>query len=85
MPAKSTRKASKKIAAVDAGPEGNLKRLKKTTVLMNFVKKNKGCWEHGEWLGLCDSINKKYSPIDYDQVGLVLEEKKAAYLEKQSS
>lgn len=61
--------------------EDNLKRLAKSNVISNFVKENNGCWDHEKWLGLCDTIQKKgYSPIDFDKVGLMLEEKKASYL-----
>lgn len=59
--------------------EKNLKALKKTVILTNFVKKNNGSWDHSMWEELCASIAKKYSPIDFDQVGLLLEDKKAAY------
>jgi isocitrate/isopropylmalate dehydrogenase len=60
--------------------EVNLAKLAKTTTLMNFVKKNKGSWDHQLWEELCDKIAKKYSPIDFDQVGIILEEKKNKYL-----
>jgi len=61
----------------------NLKKLAGTTILMNFIKKHKAQWNHDQWLDLLKHIkNKGYSPIDPDQVGLVLEEKKQAYLSK---
>ena len=60
--------------------EDNLKKLAKTGILANFVKRNKGAWDHEGWLGLLASIREKgYCPIDEDQVGLLLEQKKAAY------
>lgn len=62
--------------------EKNLQKLAKTVVLTNFVKKNNGTWNHKQWEALCASIAKKYSPINFDQVGIVLEQKKAAYLAK---
>ena len=63
--------------------EANLKRLAKSCIPMNFVKKQNGCWDHEEWLGFCEMLKEKgYAPIDSDEVGLLLEEKKAAYLEK---
>ena len=63
--------------------ENNLKKLAKTPLLANFVKKNKGTWDHEAWLGLLTAIGAKgYYPIDEDQVGLLLEEKKAEYLAK---
>lgn len=59
----------------------NLTKLKKTSILMNFVKKNNGSWDHGMWQTLCDSLKTKgYDPIDLDQVGLLLEEKKEKFL-----
>ncbi|MDC7224089.1 MAG: hypothetical protein PQJ60_10135, partial [Spirochaetales bacterium] len=58
----------------------NLSKLKKTSLLMNFVKKNNGTWEHPQWQELCDTIRSKgYNPIDFDQVGVLLEEKKAKF------
>ena len=63
----------------------NLKRLARTCIPMNFVKKQKGVWNHEEWLLFCDMLKEKgYTPIDLDQVGLLLEEKKTAYLEEKS-
>ena len=63
--------------------EDNLKKLTKTGILANFVKRNKGAWNHEGWLELLASIREKgYYPIDEDQVGLLLEQKKAAYKAK---
>lgn len=63
--------------------QDNFLKLKRTSILMNFVKKQGGAWNHNEWQGLCDTLAQKgYDPIDYDQVGLLLEEKKAKYLER---
>jgi hypothetical protein len=63
--------------------EKNLKKLSRTNVLMNFVKKNKGSWDHQAWEDFCAYLEtKKYTPIDIDAVGALLETKKAAYLEK---
>ncbi len=63
--------------------EDNLKKLSRTTLLTTFVKKNKGEWDHAKWEGLLAEISKKgYDPIDADQVGLMLEKKKAEYLSK---
>ncbi|MDA3850264.1 MAG: hypothetical protein PF447_03250 [Spirochaetaceae bacterium] len=62
--------------------EENLTKLKKTSILMNFIKKNQGQWDHQQWLELCETIKDKgYDPIDLDQVGLILEEKKKKFLE----
>lgn len=62
----------------------NLKRLSRSSILMNFVKKCNGSWDHDAWLKLCGQLEDKgYAPIDFDHVGLLLEEKKASYLERQ--
>lgn len=61
--------------------ETNLKKLAKSPVVMNFVKKKNGCWNHQDWLDFIEELGKKgFSPIDSDKVGLLLEEKKAQYL-----
>ncbi len=60
----------------------NLKKLAKTSTLMNFVKKNQGKWNHTKWEELCEKIADKYAPIDYDEVGVLLEEKKKKFLAK---
>ena len=39
--------------------EDNLKKLAKTGILANFVKRNKGAWDHEGWLGLLASIKEK--------------------------
>ena len=63
--------------------ETNLKKLAKTSLLMSFVKKNNGKWNHDQWLELLASLEAKgYNPIDPDQVGMLLEEKKEIYLAK---
>ena len=63
--------------------EENLERLSKSGLLDNFVTSNRGSWDNGKWLDLCDEISKQdFTPIDYDQVGLILEKKKAEYLSK---
>ncbi len=63
--------------------EANLKRLSKSGLLDNFVTNNRGSWDNEKWLNLCDEISKQdFTPVDYDQVGLTLEKKKADYLSK---
>lgn len=63
--------------------EDNLKKLSKTCMAMNFVKKHKGEWNHEQWLEFCDNLKSKgYAPIDLDQVGMLLEKKRAEYAEK---
>ena len=60
-------------------PKGeNLKKLAKSGKLEGFVRKNKGCWNHQSWLVLCaEIVEDGYEPIDFDQVGLILEDLKA--------
>lgn len=62
--------------------EENLKKLARTVTLTNFIKKTNAEWNHEQWLELCDKIAEKYDPIDFDQVGLVLEEKREKFLAK---
>jgi hypothetical protein len=57
----------------------NLKRLAKSQILDDFIERTDCCWNHQAWLDLCAEIEAKgYAPIDFDQVGLILEDKKAA-------
>ncbi len=61
--------------------DANLKKLTKSPIAMNFVKKQKGEWNHQDWLNFLEYLKEKgYTPIDADRVGLLLEEKKAQYL-----
>lgn len=63
----------------------NMKRLFRTPILMNFVKKHDGNWNHDQWNELLAELKERgYAPFDADEVGLKLEEKKAAYLAKKS-
>ena len=66
--------------------ETNLKKLAKSPIPMNFVKKNEGAWDHEKWLAFLEYLKgKNYFPIDTDRVGLLLEEKKAKYLQMQAN
>ena len=61
--------------------EANLKKLRKSPIATNFVKKHQGSWNHQDWLDFLDYLKARgYTPIDADSVGLLLEEKKAIYL-----
>ena len=63
--------------------EENLKRLAKTSIPMNFVKKNEASWNHEQWQEFCGNLEEKgYTPIDFDDVGMLLEKKKEAFLAK---
>ena len=62
--------------------ESNLKKLRRSPIPMTFVKKQKGSWNHQNWLDFLAYLEEKqYFPIDTDRVGLLLEEKKKQYLE----
>ena len=64
----------------------NLKRLSRTAMLMNFVKKHDGSWNHSQWLELLAELDERgYVPYDADQVGLKLEEKMVAYRANKSA
>jgi len=62
--------------------KNNLKKLARTAILLNFIKKNNAKWTHKAWVELCEKITVKYAPIDFDQVGLMLEEKRRKFLKK---
>ena len=63
--------------------EDSFKRLLKSGMLADFVKKNNGSWDHMKWLMLCDDITTKgYAPVDFSQVGLALEQEKDNYSAK---
>jgi len=60
--------------------EMNMNRLSRTSLPMNFVKAHNGEWNHQAWLEFCAFLEEKgYTPIDLDQVGLLLESKKAEF------
>ena len=65
--------------------EVNLARLAKTSLPKDFVEQHFGEWNHQDWLGFCALLEEKgYTPIDLDQVGLLLETQKTVYWEKHS-
>jgi hypothetical protein len=58
----------------------NLKRLARTAIIMNFVKSKNGFWNHQDWLTFLFEVKKQgFDPIDTDQLGLLLEERRAQY------
>jgi len=70
--------AAKPVASND--PEENIKRFAKTALAMNFVKAHNGSWNHEDWLAFISDVKAKgYYPIDWDRVGLILEDKKKAF------
>ena len=73
--------AAKAVASND--PEENIKRFAKTALAMNFVKAHNGAWNHEDWLAFISDVKAKgYYPIDWDRVGLILEDKKKAFFAK---
>ena len=69
------------MAKVLSKAESNLKKLTKSPIPMNFVKKNNATWNHQDWLNFLEYPKEKnYFPIDTDKVGLLLEEKKAQFI-----
>ena len=77
-------KAAPKAAPVNTNdPEENIKRFAKTPLAMNFVKAHNGSWNHEDWLNFIREVKDKgYYPIDFDRVGLILEDKKKAFFSK---
>lgn len=83
MKRKSVMKAGRVSSRAQAtrNEDENLQKLSRSNILMSFIKKNRGIWDHETWLELCQRLREKgYEPIDYNKVGLCLEEKKSAYL-----
>ena len=77
----SNPKGVTKMAKALSKPESNLKKLTKSPIPMNFVKKHNATWNHQDWLDFLDYLKEKnYFPIVTDKVGLLLEEKKAQYI-----
>ncbi len=62
--------------------EKNMKKFARTAILTNFIKKTNAKWDHQDWIELCEKISAKYAPIDFDQVGLILEERRRKFLKK---
>ncbi len=58
----------------------NLKTLAESNILADFVKEHDGKWDHQAWLDFCDDITEKgYSPIEFDQAGILLETQRTFY------
>ena len=83
VPAKSVDKCCCSGDECCTGTEDSFSKLLKSGILANFVKSNKGSWDHQKWIKLCDEISEKgYSSIDFNQVGLALEQEKDNYFPK---
>lgn len=83
--AKPAKPAVKTLKPVNAkavlSADDNLKKLERSKLPMLFVKKHEGSWNHQDWLMFLEEIRVKgYDPIDTDQVGMILEEKKVVFL-----
>ena len=79
-------KSNPRKTLVKPDSEGNMEKLIKSGILEIFVIENKASWDHQEWLNLCGEISMSdFYPVDFDQVGLLLEREKAAYLESQNA
>ncbi len=60
--------------------EMNLTRLQRSTLPQDFVRAHNGEWNHHDWLEFCASLEQAgYTPINLDQVGLLLEKYKADF------
>lgn len=80
---KAAPKAAKAAPVNTNDPEENIKRFAKTALAMNFVKAHNGSWNHEDWLNFIREVKEKgYYPIDFDRVGLILEDKKKAFFSK---
>ena len=76
-------KAAKAAPVNTNDPEENIKRFAKTPLAMNFVKAHNGAWNHEDWLNFIREVKEKgYYPIDFDRVGLILEDKKKVFFSK---
>lgn len=65
--------------------EKNLKTLAESNILADFVKEHKGEWDHQAWLWMYQILeDANLIPIDFDKVGLLLEEKRADFLQDES-
>ena len=69
------------VVAPGISKESNLKRLAGSPIIADFVKRTHCEWNHQDWLALLGEIKEKgFDPIDSDQVGLLLEERRAQIL-----
>lgn len=63
--------------------EMNMTRLSKTDLPRRFVEEHHGEWNHSDWLQFCASLEEQgFTPIDLDQVGLLLEKNKWEYFNR---
>ena len=78
-------KASKK-PTMEQIKEQNIRNLIQSGMLVNFVRGKNGSWEHDDWISLCDEISRSdFYPVDFDKVGLFLENEKAVHNENMAA
>lgn len=71
---------NKGYCIMTSSAEMNLTRFAKTSLAADFVKDHHGEWNHRDWLEFCAYLEDQgYTPIDLDQVGLLLEKNKTDY------
>ena len=71
---------NKGYCIMTSSAEMNLTRFAKTSLAADFVKNHHGEWNHRDWLEFCAYLEDQgYTPIDLDQVGLLLEKNKTEY------
>jgi hypothetical protein len=59
----------------------NLKRLAALSLLPDFVRKHNAEWDHYAWLQFQQKLEEEgYTPINIEDVGQLLEEKRAEFL-----
>ena len=61
----------------------NLRRWRESGQPRQWVKAHQGSWNHDDWLALLDELkHSSYWPMQPDAVGLVLEETKCEWLQR---
>ena len=80
-----TMKSSSIKPTVDDIKGKNLQRILRSGILENFIWRENGSWDHHGWLNLCEEISlNDVNPVDFDQVGMILEKEKKIYNKSQS-
>ncbi|HCE42221.1 MAG TPA: hypothetical protein DET40_01565 [Lentisphaeria bacterium] len=58
----------------------NLQKILRSGILENFIWRENGSWDHHGWINLCEEISlNDVNPVDFDQVGMILETVKEIY------
>lgn len=89
--AKAVKPAAKKVVKKAARPAAvkaetpvieiiTIETLPSSGILLDFIGKYDGQWDHNAWLELCEELaSRGISSADFDRVGLLLEEMKAEF------